>query len=314
MCYTSSLISLRSLALLGIILLIMGCAHKKERQANAKMSSIREIIVGGDDKIRIFDFDSLQNGRQVVNWELRTGEIIGLPDSVYSQLMPIDDHKSVNDHTQLLISSSGSGVVLLDRETKRALFHTTAPNAHSVELLPNNRVAVALSTAKGGNSVEIYDISRSGIPIFWDSLYSGHGLVWNPKRERLYALGYDEIRAYSLQDWTSDLPKLRMERCWKLPETGGHDLFAPNWDQLLVSSSKKVWKFTISPGSFSPFDPIANEEKVKSVYYDDVTGELLYTKGEINWWTHRVYFKNPDKKIEVPDIKMYKARVIKRDR
>jgi len=308
------LIVFKTVTPLWIVLFVFGCAPKKEPRARAKHSSIKEIIVGGDDKIRILDYDSLQVGRTVVNWELHTADIVGLPDSVYPGLIPIDDHKSINNHAQLLISSSGGGVVLLDRETQQALFHTIAPNAHSVELLPQKRVAVALSTAEGGNRVEIYDIARSGIPIFSDSLYSGHGLVWNAQRERLFALGYDELRAYSLQDWTGATPGIRMENSWKLPETGGHDLFAPNEDQLLLSSSEKVWTFAIDTGTFLPFDPISNEAHVKSIYYDNTTGELLYTQGEINWWTHNLHFKNPDRKFEVPDIKVYKARVIPRDR
>ncbi|GEM_PF-7085002 len=40
-------------------------------------------------------------------------------------------------------------------------------------------------------------------------------------------------------------------------------------------------------------------------------GELVYTKGEISWWTHNIYFINPEKRLIIPDINIYKVRVIK---
>ena len=102
-----------------------------------------------------------------------------------------------------------------------------------------------------------------------------------------------------------------MEYEWKLPETGGHDLFASSDNQLLLSTSTKVWKFNINSNEFTPFDPIANEPNVKSVYYDEKNEHLVYTKGEIDWWTHNIYSQNPTKVIKVPEINVYKVRIIK---
>jgi hypothetical protein len=62
---------------------------------------------------------------------------------------------------------------------------------------------------------------------FMDSLYSGHGVTWNESQDLLYALSYDQLRAYSLKNWDSKNPGLSLVSEWTLPETGGHDLFAP---------------------------------------------------------------------------------------
>ena len=64
--------------------------------------------------------------------------------------------------------------------------------SHSADMLPGNRIVVANSTNPRGNSIEIYDISRSNECIWRDSLYSGHGVVWSEKYQSLFALGYDE--------------------------------------------------------------------------------------------------------------------------
>lgn len=267
-----------------------------------------ELIVGGDDKVIILNYDNSVDSTLHIVWELKASDIINLPEHMIGYFRSIDDHKSVDNNSKILISSSSSGVVLVDRETKECLFYAIAPNAHSIEYLPGNMIAVALSTAEGGNSIELYDAEVSDKVLYRDSLYSGHGVTWLEGRRRLYALGYDQLRAYSLTDWDTESPKLQLEQEWILPETGGHDLFASSENQLLISTSEAVWKFNIDKELFEPFEPIADEPDVKSVYYNEETGHLIYTKGEISWWTHNIYSFNPDKVINVPDIDVYKVR------
>ena len=55
-----------------------------------------------------------------------------------------------------------------------------------------------------------------------------------------------------------------------------------------------MW-FDIDKEEFSPFEPLCDVENVKSVNYDSETQRLIYTKAEINWWTHHIYQENPDK-------------------
>lgn len=276
---------------------------------NSKSSS--EIIVGGDNTVLILDFEKSNDSIKEINWQITTSEIVNMPDTMIRHMKTIDDHKSVDNNSKILICSSSGGTVLVDRATKECLFYAITPNAHSAELLPNNRIAVALSVTKNGNSIELYDVDKSNVVLFKDSLYSGHGVTWIEKRELLYALGYDVLRAYSLVDWETETPSLKLENEWKLPETGGHDLFASSDDQLLLSTSYAVWKFNINNNEFTPFEPIANEPQVKSVYYDEKTGHLVYTKGEIDWWTHNIYSLNPTKVIKVPEIDVYKIRFVK---
>lgn len=82
------------------------------------------------------------------------------------------------------------------------------------------------STSVEGNSLELYDIQKPEQVLFKDSLYSGHGTVWQESNETLYALGFDELRAYSLKDWETSSPSLHLEKVWKTPIERGHDLIA----------------------------------------------------------------------------------------
>ena len=294
-------------------LFFSSCAVKNIQSRMPQESVISELILGSKDTLQILDYKSLRKGKKKVTWQLITSDIVGLPDGLAEKLKGLDDHKSVDNNTKILVSSSTKGaVILLDRKTKNLLFYAIAPNAHSAEMLPNDRIAIAVSTHKEGNTLEIYDQDKSDVPLFIDSLYSGHGVVWNEKRQLLFALGYDELRAYNLIDWYSENPKLDLRKVWKIPNEGGHDLFAPTEDYFLLSTKESVWKFTIDTEKFTPFEPIANEKKVKSIYYNDANGELIYTKGEITWFTHNIYFKNPDLKINIPERQIYKVRVVEK--
>ena len=292
------------IALVFFLFVTVSCSESNSKRP-------REIIVGGDNVVMILDFANSADSVKKVNWYLKTSEVTNMPDTMIRHMRTVDDHKSVDNHTKILISSSSGGTLLVDRATRKCLFYAITPNAHSVEYLPGNRIAVALSTADKGNRLEIYDAGRSNTVLFSDSLYSGHGVTWMAGRNLLYALGYDELRAYSLVDWDTPNPGLQLEEKWTLPETGGHDLYASSENQLLITTSKKVWKFDLNSNAFEPFAPLANEPDVKSVYYDEKADHLIYTKGEISWWTHNIYSINPTKQITIPEIDVYKVRAIK---
>ncbi len=275
-----------------------GCADKTD-----------EIIACGDGQVIIFGHN--QTGDNAVNvvWRWNVAEANDLPPAYQKYMVPTDECKPV-DGNRILITSSGGGVALVDRETKKCIFYTYSPMAHSAELLPGNRIAVALSTDPKGNSIELYDINESEKVIFKDSLFSGHGVVWMEALDRLFALGYNELRSYSLENWNSGNPKLNLTEKWTLPDNGGHDLAYVSDSSLILTTSKAVWKFNAVSEHFTPFELLKDIGNVKSVNYNEETGELIYTKGEISWWTHNIYCKNPDKVYNIPEINLYKVRVI----
>ena len=302
-----------ALILASTVLFSSSCAGKNKRSQVPDGSTISELILGGNDTLFILDYKSLRKGKKKVNWKLAVSDIVGLPDVLAGQIRGIGEHKSVDNNSKILITNASKGaIILIDRKTKKQLFYAIAPNAHSAELLPNNRIAVAVSSHEEGNMLQIYDQNKSNVPVFIDSLYSGHGVIWNKQLKLLFALGYDQLRTYSLEDWESDSPKLALQKEWKLPKPGGHDLFAATSDYLLMSTEENVWKFNIDTEKFTPFEPIADEKKVKSIYFNDANGELFYTKGEIEWWTDNIYFKNPDFKFHIPEIRIYKARAVEK--
>ncbi len=267
-----------------------------------------EIIACGDDKVIIIDSKTSDGENISIKWSWKVSDATDIPEKYQKILIPTDDCKPVEGGKKILITSSGGGVVLVDRDTKKSLFYAHSPMAHSAEILPGNRVVVALSTHKDGNSIEVYDLKSPEKVIFKDSLYSGHGVVWMSKQKSLFALGYNELRRYTLKKWDSTKPVLQLEEKWILPDNGGHDLISVSDTRLLLTTTKNVWVFDIPDSRFSSFGMLDKLDNVKSVNYDESKGELVYTRGEISWWTHNIYLKNPDKTLVIQNINLYKVR------
>lgn len=267
------------------------------------------LAVCGGKEVKIIDMQSSlgDNVTEVWSWSVED-KTEGLPAEYAEYLTPLDECKFVDGNKKLLLTSSSSAVVLLDIKSKACEFYARTPMAHSADLLPNNRIAVALSTNKKGNSLEIYDISQPEKVLWRDSLYSGHGAVWHAERESLYALGYDVLREYKLKDWQSDTPSLELAASWPLPIKSGHDLVKIDAEHMLVSGHEGVRWFNVESGEFSPFEPLKDTHNVKSVNYSRKLNRLIYTKGEVSWWTHNIYQQNPDKTITIDSLNIYKVR------
>ena len=81
----------------------------------------QEIIVGGDNVVMILDFPNSTDTDLKVNWYLKTSEVQNMPDTMIRRMKTVDDHKSVDNNTKILISSSSGGTIMVDRETKECL-------------------------------------------------------------------------------------------------------------------------------------------------------------------------------------------------
>lgn len=268
-----------------------------------------DLVACGDDKVMLIDSRKSVKGQAAIVWTWTVAEACDLPLPYRQLMVPLDECKPIDGGKKLLLTSSGGGAVLLDIKTKKVLFYAKVPMAHSAEVLPDGRIVVALSTHKAGNSIALYDITKPDRLLFKDSLYSGHGVVWNKASDRLFALGFDVLRAYELKDWTTETPRLQLVQSWKLPDEGGHDLLAIDKDELLVSTHHNVFIFNTNTGAFRVFDMLAGKEDIKSVNYNRKNKKLVYTQAEESWWTHHIYQKSPDKTIEIPEVKLYKVRV-----
>ncbi|MGV3503561.1 MAG: DUF6528 family protein [Adhaeribacter sp.] len=269
----------------------------------------QELLVCGDSQVLIVDYHQSRDSVPAVVWRWDARQAPGLPEASRKFFRSVDDSKAVSGGKHILISSSSGGVALVNRADQQVLFHTFVRNAHSIEMLPGNRVVVAGSTGPKGNCVEVYDLKSGEKPVFRDSLYSGHGVVWDGKRQKLFALGYDVLRQYALQNWRSAAPRLQLEKEWKIPGISGHDLQpSPDGRALLLTEHEGVWRFDLQSHQFQPFKPLEGIKNIKSVGLHPGSGQVIYTLPEESWWTFHVSFRDPDRQLAFPGLRVYKAR------
>jgi hypothetical protein len=139
---------------------------------------------------------------------------------------------------------------------------------------------------------------------------SAHGLIWDEPRARLWALGGDVLRSYSLTEEPSQSPHLKLEFEARLPEGDGHDLSpVPGSSRLFISTAKHCWFFDRNTRQFAPHDLLADRLYVKSCSVHPATGRIAFIQSEgTDWWAERVHFLNPEGELRLPGERLYKAR------
>src|SRR5688572_10060064 len=196
-----------------------------------------ELAVCGWDEVFILALGAGPAPTYRKAWSWRAADSPEIPADMHSLFRTTDDCKPVDGGRRILISSSGGGVALVDRETRRAPFVARVTNAHSIEMLPGGRIAAAasVSAAGTGNRLVIFD-AADGRELASDELRSGHGVVWDDARRLLWALGGDVLRAYTIGPGAGPI---RLDKTFEiaLPDEGGHDLVAiPASSRLFVST------------------------------------------------------------------------------
>jgi hypothetical protein len=277
----------------------------------------RELVLCGWDEVFILDLNQTEDGRPKKVWSWRGIDRPELPEHMKGTLFQsTDECKPVEGGSKILITSSGWGVALVERATRRVLFYAIAENAHSADILPGQRVAVATSFHESEgpplnpNRLIVFDLKTPEKELYSTELPGGHGVVWDEARQILWALSSSDIRAYRLEDWDSDDPSLEMVVQVDLPEGGGHDLFpVPDGPMLMVTTSSHCWLFDRDTHAFRPHPDIPNANDVKSMCVHPVTGQLAYVQASRTaWWSEEVRLLHPEGRIRFPGQRLYKAR------
>lgn len=263
------------------------------------------VLVCGDHQVLLVRAPGLKDTIPDIVWNWNAHQAEDLPAEFRnSRFNSIDDCKSVNGGKDILVSSSSGAVALVRMEDKKVLFYAEVPNAHSIELLPGNKIVAAASTHETGNMLMLFENTNPANLIFTDSLYSAHGVVWDQGRESLFALGYSVLREYKLTGGNS----LSLNSEVEIPGIGGHDLqMAPGGDKLFITEHTGAWQFHLNTWEFSKIDGFPDAENIKSINQKK-KGRYVYTVPEESWWTYHVSFLNPSGKLDFPDMQVYKAR------
>ncbi|WP_395740433.1 DUF6528 family protein [Prosthecobacter sp.] len=275
----------------GVIACILCCATLHGPAA--------ELVCAGGNEVFVIDTDG-DASRKLWRW---SGEdAADLPVEARREFNHLDECKPLENGAKLLVYASNGGCALIERATNRLLWRARARNAHSLALLPHDRIVAASSLS--GDHLEVFNLSGSAVPVFKTPLHSAHGLVWDEKRQCLWALGFDELRAYTLEAWDSEQPVLKLKSSHPLPDMDGHDLRpVPDTNNLIITTEKTVQLFDRESASFKPHALLGKEAGIKSVDVHPVTGRIV-----ISSWGPAIRLLEPSGTIHFESARPYKVR------
>jgi hypothetical protein len=277
----------------------------------------KQLIVCGWDEVFIWALDAASGPCPKKIWTWRASQRRDLPPSLRDRFGTTDECKPVAQGRRILITSSGGAVAVDDRVEDRVLFYAHAPNAHSAELLPGQRLVVASSHVPEGTGDQllVFDLAVSDQPCATAPLPWAHGVVWDSVRQRLYAIGQDDLRIYALENWSSTTPRLQPKATIRGPVAEadshecGHDLYAvPGTGLLSVTTNRATWFFDRDTEVFHPHPLLPDHVHVKSLcHHPDGAVAYVQAEGE-HWWAERIHLRHPDRVLCVPGEHFYKAR------
>ncbi len=258
-----------------------------------------DLMLAGGNEVFVINIDGDTTKKL---WRWSGEDAPDLPEAARRDFQHLDECKAIENGSKILVCASNGGCALIERATNRILWRVRARNAHSLTLLPHNRIVVASSLS--GDHLEVFDISGPMTPAFKTPLHSAHGVVWDEKRQCLWALGFDELRAYTLEAWETDKPALKLKRTHALPDKDGHDLRpVPGTSELLITTEHTVQLFDRDKATFKAHPVLGAETNVKSADIHPTTGRIV-----VSQWSATVRLFNPDGKIQFKDARPYKAR------
>lgn len=268
------------------------------------------ILLCGDGTVFLIETAAATEGKITTQWSWKGKTCDQLPEAMRKTFATTDDCKPAADGTRVLISSSSGGCAVVERPSGKVIWYAQAPNAHSLELLPRERIVVANSVHPKGNQLVLFDLARSNEPIWTTPLYSAHGVVWDEQRQVLWAVGFSELQCYALKDWESDKPSMTLTARYPLPDESGHDLQPiPGSSDLAVTMTHHVYLFDRDTHEFRLHPELGDRARVKSVNVHPVTGRTAVIQaGNKNWWNDALELLSPAATIHLPGERLYKAR------
>ena len=216
---------------------------------------------------------------------------------------------------KVLVTSSGGGagpgaVAFVDPVTATVSFYASAVNAHSADLLPGNRVVVALSYETNGNRIAVFDLATPNVEILTTPLWGAHGVVWDEQRQILWGLSDSFIAGYKLTNWNSQ-PDLVQVSWTGLPDGGGHDMYSvPNSPFLMVATALHGWLFDRDARTFTKHPLLGDIPNIKATAVHPDTRQIVYVTSDGPYWSEHLRFLSPSNTVDFPGDHLYKARWI----
>ncbi|MGH7594714.1 MAG: DUF6528 family protein [bacterium] len=286
---------------LFLALVLQSCSSK-EKQIPKELF----ICDQNSKKVLLLNINSDWNDSSKVFWSWSASESPEIPEQEKGWYDYLAEAKPVKQSSHLLIvGGSGGGVALVRIADKKVVFHAYGGESpHSAELLPDGNIVVASSQ---DNHLRLFYEFPDSSKYMDMALPSAHGVVWDFKRNQLWALGLDTL--YAVKHFATIAPALSIAARYALPTHEGHDLFPrKNGKTLFVTTKTAIYDFDPQTGAFRPFEPLSKLNDVKSIAELSDDGDIAVVQGISQWWSDTVLLFKPELNKRMDGARFYKAR------
>jgi len=237
-----------------------------------------------------------------------------IPDNHRSWFGTPSECKPLADQRHALVTDSNGGVALIDMIAQQAVFHAfVGGNPHSAARLPDGSIAVASSS---GNKVTLIPACHTQQTnpkletFFSTSLKNAHGIVWDDKRQMLWAIGLESLVGYTY-NFNAHTPQLQRHLEFDLPAFArhGHDLVAVPDTDFLITTGVGVAVFDRERHVFVLVADILSLKSI-SLAGSNENCAILTQKPTTLWWSDQICFLNSELTPagKRPGARFYKGR------
>ena len=254
---------------------------------------------------------------KAIAWEERAKRNSPREDRLPFFINP-SDAKRIHQGTQILAIMCGGAAVLIDVATRRIVWLGEAGNnPHSITLLPHGCIATVSST---GSQLRLFqtNTAKPGEAVAEYSLFDGHGVHWDEKRQCIWALGGQELWRYQLH-LAAGKAELQLARSYPLPDINinrtvpdfihGHDLArTESPDAFYLTDVARIWRFQPDEGTLQPAPELPLLNDIKSISRHPDTGEIIIQQPTESWWSDTLRNVDGTWTRTLPGARFYKAR------
>ncbi|MDL2210957.1 DUF6528 family protein [Bacteroides sp. OttesenSCG-928-M17] len=257
----------------------------------------------------IRDAETQQN---VWSWDPYTARV---PSAHQDWFINPSEVKPVFNKRYILMTASGGAVALIRLSDHKLMFYANCgQNPHSAEILPDGNIVTAESKSGEINTFVVDTVKVLGTKANTVKLGNAHNVVWDKKREYIYATatiqaGVTALFRFKYNNDNPTSPKLtNQSRIYTFEkESGGHDLFPVYGenDKLWFTATSAVYKFDVSTDTPS-CEKVYDMADIKSVC-NGPDGILLLKPTE-EWWAEGLMNEKGEALFKMDMARIYKGR------